>query len=69
MLEIGSEEMERFKKFLHNLFFGKYDQFAKELGYPNWHIALENSFGIYEMEGDTWYHATQFSDKKMCCVE
>lgn len=56
--------MERIKNFLHKLFFEKYDQFAKELGYRDWNIAFENTFGIYQMEGDTWYSATQLPNKK-----
>lgn len=56
--------MGRLKKVLHNLFFKKYNQFAGELGYPNWNIAFENTFGIYQMERDTWYSATQLPDKK-----
>ncbi|WP_256204280.1 hypothetical protein [Planococcus faecalis] len=55
--------MGHLKKFVHKLFFEKYDQFAKELGYLDWNIASENTFGIYEMEGDTWYHATQLPNK------
>ena len=49
---------------MHKLFFEKYDQFAEELGYSDWNIALENTFGIYEMEGDTWYYATQLPNGK-----
>lgn len=56
--------MGRIKNFLHKLFFEKYDQFAKELGYLDWNIAFENTFGIYQMEGDTWYSATQLPNKK-----
>ncbi|WP_341960261.1 hypothetical protein NM897_10425 [Planococcus maritimus] len=56
--------MGRFKKIFHKLFFEKYNQFAEELGYSDWNIASENTFGIYEMEGDTWYHITQLPDKK-----
>lgn len=56
--------MGRLKRFLHKLVFEKYDQFAEELGYPDWKITLENTFGIYEMNGDTQYSATQLPDKK-----
>lgn len=55
--------MGRLRNFLHKLLFEKYDQFAEELGYLNWNIALKNTFGIYEMEGDTWYHATLLPNK------
>ncbi|ANU28308.1 hypothetical protein [Planococcus versutus] len=56
--------MWRLKKILHKWIFEKYHQFAEELGYPNWDITFENTFGIYEMEGDTWYSATQLPNKK-----
>lgn len=49
----------RLWKSLHKWIFKKYDRFSNELGYTNWKIASENTFGIYQMEGDAFYHATQ----------
>lgn len=46
-------------KVFHKWIFEKYDQFSNELGYANWKITSENTFGIFQMDGDAFYHATQ----------
>ncbi|ALS74088.1 hypothetical protein AUC31_01935 [Planococcus rifietoensis] len=56
--------MNRLWKVLHRWIFEKYDQFANELGYADWKITLENTFGIFQMEGDAFYHATQLPNSE-----
>lgn len=63
-IKVEGDDMRRLKKFFHKKFFEKYDQCAEQLGYPDWNIAFDNTFGIFEMERDTWYSATQLPDKK-----
>ncbi|WP_121614198.1 hypothetical protein [Mesobacillus foraminis] len=50
-------------KFFRTLLFKKYDQFAVELGYPNWKLAEENTFFISRIPEDAQWNATQLPNK------
>ncbi|WP_434402741.1 hypothetical protein M1Q06_08270 [Planococcus sp. 11815] len=56
--------MNRLWKVLNKWIFEKYDQFSNELGYTNWKNTSENTFGIFQMEGDAFYHATQLPNSE-----
>lgn len=64
LVKSGSDEMNRLWKVLNKWIFEKYDQFSNELGYTNWKITSENTFGIFQMDGDAFYHATQLSNSE-----
>jgi hypothetical protein len=53
----------KIKRFFRGLIFKKYDEFASEIGFPDWKAAYDNTFFIFRIPEDAQWNATELPNK------